>query len=152
MDFLSHVAKTHGFSFNNANSSNHLVETLLFQPFAKNFSDACKSHDRFFAHGLCHKIFVFLGCWRHGRYRICWESPSEIKRAIGFFLFKEPGWKDCQLIWQIMEYNYNKSQGTWREICPLNGGCWISKWLYNLISSGSTAYSRAQYWYKVKQL
>lgn len=60
-------------------SSSHLVKTLLFQPFAKNFSDACKSHDRFFTHGLSHKIFMFLGCWRHGCFRVCFKSLSEMK-------------------------------------------------------------------------
>lgn len=86
-------------------SSSHLVKTLLFQPFAKNFSDACKSHDRFFTHGLSHKIFMFLGCWRHGCFRVCFKSLSEMKWAQFFVQGWASGGKDCWMIWQIMDYS-----------------------------------------------
>lgn len=55
--FSSAIRSTHSVI-----TASHLVKTLLFQPFAKNFSNAGKSRDRFFTHGLSHKIFMFLGC------------------------------------------------------------------------------------------
>lgn len=55
---------------------NYLVKTLLLQSFAKDLSNACQSVHRLLAHGLGHKVFMFLGCRRHGCFVDGQRSPT----------------------------------------------------------------------------